>query len=148
MIHQKISEKKKIVTSKDKKDWEYFTTRFEGIYDKDRDLIKNNNQFNRSKKLDLHGISLTEANKIVEKFIINSYEDDCKKIVIITGKGLRSKIYHDPYRSKKMNILKYSVPEYIKNNTSLMSIIKEIIPASKKDGGEGAICIFLKKRNL
>ena len=139
--------KKKFATSKDKKDWEYFTTRFQGIYDKDSDLIKDNNRFNKSKKLDLHGISLTEANKIVEKFIIDSYEDDCKKIVIITGKGLRSKIYHDPYRSQKMNVLKYSVPEYIKNNTSLMSIIKEIIPASKKDGGEGAICVFFKKRN-
>ena len=53
---------------------------------------------------------------MVEKFIIESFKEGYRKLLIVTGKGSRSKISEDPYRSEKMNVLKYSVPEYIINN--------------------------------
>ena len=136
--------KKHFVTPKDKKDWDIFTKQMGNISPKESDLLKENIEINKVKKLDLHGFSLAEANKTVKKFIIESFNSNCKKILIITGKGLRSKAHYNPYLSEKLNVLKYSVPEYIKNDENLNNKISRISKADLKDGGEGAIYIFLK----
>ena len=141
--------KRKIfLTSQDKKDWEKFSKNLEGVYDKEIVFGKKDYQIKKNKRLDLHGITLLKANEMVTKFIIKSYEDGVDKIIIITGKGSRSKIYNDPYRSEKMNVLRHSVPEYIKNNEKLRDIIKEISEADIKDGGKGAIYIYLKRKKF
>ena len=137
--------KKYPVTLKDNKDWIAFTKRLENIYDKDANFVKQNTAVNKIKKLDLHGLSLNQANKIVKKFIIESFEDGYKKLLIITGKGLRSKVYKNPYLSEQMNVLKHAVPEFIKNDEDLFEKISRISTADLKDGGEGAFYIFFKK---
>ena len=138
--------KKKYPTiSKDKKDWIAFTKRFENLYDKDADFTKKNTIVNKVQKLDLHGFSLNKANKIVKKFIIESFENGFKKLLIVTGKGLRSRVYNNPYLSEQMNVLKHTVPEFIKNDEDLFDKISRILKADLKDGGEGAFYIFLKQ---
>ncbi len=143
---KQIVKKKFSTTSKDKKDWISFIKKSEKIYDKDKDSDFTSQYINQNitKKLDLHGNSLDEANKKVKKFIIKSFEEGHKKLLIVTGKGLRSKVYNDIYRSKKMSVLKHSVPEYIKHDEDLLHRIDKIENASLKDGGEGAIYIYLK----
>ena len=136
--------KKFSVTAKDKKEWFAFTKKMEGISDKEANLQKQNIKTNKIRKLDLHGFSLVEANKIIEKFIIESFNREYKKLLIVTGKGLRSKTRVNPYFSEKLSVLKYSIPEYIKNNENLSNKIIRISKADIKDGGEGAIYIFLK----
>jgi len=136
--------KKFSVSSKDKKDWADFTKKANNITAKEEDFLNNNNQEVKIPKLDLHGHSLNDANKVVKKFIIENYNKGYSKLLIVTGKGLRSKSYDDPYVSKNLSILKNSVPEYIKNDENLNSIIKKINQADKIYGGEGAINIFLK----
>ena len=136
--------KKRFVTPKDKKDWDVFTKQMGDISPKESDLLKENTEINKVKKLDLHGSSLIEANKIVKKFIIESFNNGYKKLLVVTGKGLRSKSYNNPYVSKKLNVLRYSVPEFIKNDENLNNKISRISKAEIKDGGEGAIYIFLK----
>ena len=138
--------KKYFVSLKDKKDWTDFTKKKDNITVKEEDLINKNNKEKKIPKLDLHGRSLDEANKIVKKFIIKYYDMGYNKLLIVTGKGLRSKSYDDPYTSKNLSILKNSVPEYIKNDENLNSIIIKINQADKKYGGEGAINIFLKNK--
>ena len=137
--------KKYPATPKDKKDWIAFTKRLENIHDKDNDFIKQNTTVNKIRKLDLHGLSLNQANKIVKKFIIESFENGYKKLLIITGKGLRSKVHRNPYLSEQMSVLKHSVPEFIKNDEDLFDKISRISTADLKDGGEGAFYIFFKK---
>jgi len=137
--------KKYPVTSKDKKDWITFTKRSEKIYNKDDAFVKQNTIISKTKRLDLHGLSLNQANKIVKKFIIESFEYGYKKLLIITGKGLRSKVHQNPYLSEQMNVLKHSVPKFIKNDEDLFEKIKRISIADLKDGGEGAFYIFFKK---
>ena len=139
--------KKHFVTPKDKKDWDVFTKQIGDISPKESDLLKENIEINKVKKLDLHGSSLIEANKIVKKFIIESFNNGYKKILVVTGKGLRSKSYNNPYVSEKLNVLRYSVPEFIKNDENLNNKISRIVQADIKDGGEGAIYIFLKNNN-
>ena len=136
--------KKYFASSKDKKDWADFTKQMSNISVKESDFLEENKQKIKVRKLDLHGYSLDDANKVIKKFIIESFNKRYNKILIVTGKGLRSKTYDNPYISKNLSVLKNSVPEYIKNDENLNSIINKITKADQKDGGEGAINIFLK----
>ena len=136
--------KKSFLTSKDKKDWVDFTKQVGNISVTEDDFLEENQQINKVRKLDLHGYSLDNANKVVKKFIIESFDKGYNKLLVVTGKGLRSKSYDNPYISENLSVLKNSVPEYIKNNENLNSIINKIARADQQDGGEGAINIFLK----
>ena len=136
--------KKYSASSKDKKDWADFTKQVGNISVTEDDFLEENRQINKVRKLDLHGYSLDDANKVVKKFIIESFDKGYNKLLVVTGKGLRSKSYDNPYISENLSVLKNSVPEYIKNNENLNFIISKIIQADQQDGGEGAINIFLK----
>jgi DNA-nicking Smr family endonuclease len=135
--------KKYIASSQNKKDWDEFTKQIGNISPKEVDFPQQNIETNKIRKLDLHGFSLTESNKVVKKFIDESYERGYKKLLIITGKGLRSKSYENPYISEKLSVLRYAVPEFIKNDENLNSKINRISTADIKDGGEGTIYIYL-----
>ena len=143
---KQVVKKKHFATPADKKDWLAFTKQTERIFDKDSSFIKQNIEVKKIKKLDLHGFSLNEANKTVKKFINETHANGYRQLLVITGKGLRSKIYKNPYLSERMNVLKYSVPEFIKNDEDLSEKISKISNASLKDGGEGAFYIFLKQK--
>ena len=136
--------KKHVVSSKDKKDWIDFTKQISNISLKEADFSQNNTEINKVRKLDLHGFSLSESNKIVKKFVVESFDQGYKKLLIVTGKGLRSKSYDNPYISEKFSVLRYAVPEFINNDESLNNKVRKISIADIKNGGEGAIYIFLK----
>ena len=136
--------KKYVVSSKDKKDWIDFTKQISNISPKEADFLQNNTEINKVRKLDLHGFSLSESNKIVKKFVVESFDQGYKKLLIVTGKGLRSKSYDNPYISEKFSVLRYAVPEFINNDESLNNKVRKISIADIKNGGEGAIYIFLK----
>jgi len=131
------------ISEKDKKDWENFLSKKERLPDKDNKLTKKITFKTRS--IDLHGYTLEDANKSIESFIIKSYQDKINKLIVVTGKGIHSQNEKDPYVSKDLSILKYSVPEFISNNKNLMKIIYEMKDAKIEDGGGGAFYIFLKK---
>ena len=137
--------KKYVATSKDKKDWMDFTKKIENISVKEVDFLQQNIQINKIPILDLHGLSLSKANQKVKEFINESFDQGYKKLLIITGKGLRSKVDENPYISKEFSVLKYSVPEFIKNEEDLNKKVIKISKVDKKHGGDGAIYIFLKK---
>ena len=133
------------ISDKDKKDWERFISCKEKV--KDKDSKSNLKNLQKSKYIDLHGYTLEEANKKIEKLIIESYLKKIKKIIVVTGKGLHSQNEKNPYVSKDLSILKYSIPEFIKNNPSLIKLINKIEEASIEDGGSGAFYIYLKKKH-
>ena len=132
------------ISEKDKKDWQDFISSDEKVINKDSKIIKKNNEKTRS--IDLHGYTLDQANKKVSDFIFDAYKEKVKKLIIITGKGIHSNVEKDPYVSKDLSILKYSVPEFISNNENLMSMITDIKNASIDDGGSGAFYVFLKNK--
>ena len=132
------------ISDKDKQDWEIFLSSNEKLPNKD-DKLKKKSPL-KINSIDLHGYTLDQANKLIESFIIKSYEENINKLIVVTGKGLHSQNEKDPYVSKELSILKYSVPEFISKNKSLMNIIYEIKDAKIEDGGAGAFYIFLKKR--
>tara|TARA_Y100001958_G_C20648094_1_gene177425 strand:+ start:64 stop:477 length:414 start_codon:yes stop_codon:yes gene_type:complete len=134
----------KNISNKDKRDWKNFLEKNEKLPDKDLERKKSKPYTIES--LDLHGFTLDEANKKVESFVIDCFDRKVSKVIIVTGKGLHSQNDKDPYISKKFGILKNSVPDFIKNNPSLMTKIKSITDAEIADGGSGAFYIFLKKK--
>ena len=131
------------ISDKDKKDWQDFVSSKDKLPNKD--LRKQNNLSFKTKSIDLHGYSLEQANKTIEKFIYSAFEEKINKLIVVTGKGLHSQNEKDPFVSKDLSILKYSVPEFIDNNLNLMNMIDEIRDADIEDGGSGAFYIFLKK---
>jgi DNA-nicking Smr family endonuclease len=132
------------ISDKDKKDWENFISSKETLPNKDNKSIKKKNFVTKS--IDLHGYTLEEANKSIQDFINKSYEDNINKLIVVTGKGLHSNNEKDPYVSKELSILKYSVPEFIKKNIDLVKKISEIKSANIEDGGDGAFYIYLKRK--
>ena len=133
----------KKISEKDKKDWQDFISDKKKLPNKDFNLPKIKKEIVQT--IDLHGFSLENANNVIEKFIVQCFEKGVKKIVVITGKGLRSKNNENPYISKDLSILKYSVPDFIRSNHNLMKIIKKVEEAGVKDGGQGAFYIYLKQ---
>ncbi len=134
----------KKISEKDKKDWLNFLKSDEKLKNKDLDTNKNTSPNNKT--IDLHGFTLEEANKKIEKIINYAYEKDVSKVIVVTGKGIHSNVEKDPYVSKDLSILKFSVPDYIENNSELMKKIIEIKDADKEDGGSGAFYIYLKRK--
>ena len=136
---------KKKISYKDKRDWENFIFNKEKIHNKDS-LSQKNKRQEKIKKIDLHGYTLEQANRTIKDFIYKCFDENVTKIIVITGKGLRSKNVKNPYVSKDLSILKYSVPEFIESNINLMKMIIETTDAKIIDGGSGAFYIYLKNK--
>ena len=130
-------------SDKDKKDWENFISSDEKLFNKD--YKSKEKVFIKTRSIDLHGYSLEQANNIINEFISKAYAEKVNKLIVVTGKGLHSQNEKDPYVSKDLSILKYSVPNFILGNKNLMNMISEIKDAKVDDGGSGAFYIFLKK---
>ena len=133
------------ISNKDKTDWENFLNNKDKIPNKDF-VHKKNIRNEKIKKIDLHGYTIEEANKAVEQYIQKCFDENVTKIIVITGKGLRSKNVENPYFSKDLSILKYSVPEFIESNLGLTKMIIETTDANIEDGGGGAFYIYLKNK--
>ena len=139
------SEKTIDILDKDKEDWENFIKNKEKIPNKDF-VNRISVRHEKIKKIDLHGYTIEEANNTMEQFIQKCFDENVTKIIVITGKGLRSKNIENPYLSKDLSILKYSVPEFIESNLSLIKMIIETTDAKIEDGGGGAFYIYLKNK--
>ena len=135
----------KKISSKDIKDWKKFVSSNEPIKNKDIQIQEKENFFSKTKKIDLHGCSLEQANAKIENLLTKFYKENVSKVIVITGKGIRSNNDKNPYISKDLSLLRYSVPDFLNRNENLLKIIKKITKADIKDGGEGAFYIFLKK---
>jgi len=141
-----LSDKKTTeISVKDIEDWQNFLKNKEKIPNKDL-VNKKSKRYEKIKKIDFHGYTIEEANKVIEQFVQKCFDENVTKIIVITGKGLRSKNVENPYLSKDLSILKYSVPEFVESNLNLMKMIIEITDAKIEDGGSGAFYIYLKNK--
>ena len=135
---------KKKLSDKDQRDWNKFINDKSNLFDKDE--ISSQKVNKKEISIDLHGYTLRDANIAVNNLIVKSYNQNLKKIEVITGKGMRSKVLKNPYKSKDLSILKYSVPEYINNNKSLMDKIKKINLQDVNNLNSGSFSIYLKAK--
>ena len=136
--------KKKESNQEDKKTWEEYIKNPSDIYDKDQN-ISDEVVTRKRYKFDLHGFTLDEANSKAKELIEHCVKNKFRELLLITGKGIHSTSDIDTFISKDLGKLKYSVPEFIRTNPELNKFIISINDAEKKDGGEGALIIKLKK---
>ena len=134
--------KKKNISQEDINTWKNYIKNPTGITDKDNIQDDSKSHQNRF-KYDLHGFTLIEANERVKEIILLCVKKNYKEILLITGKGIHSNTEKDVYASQDLSKLKYSVPEYIRSDLS--KYIISISNADKKDGGDGAILVKLRK---
>ena len=132
------------ISDKDRKDWENFLSDKQKLENKDQVNKIKNHRLTRT--IDLHGQSLDEANNKIKDLILKSFDEGIEKLKIITGKGIHSQNEKDPFVSKKLGILKHSVPDFLSKDIELKNIIKSLFPAAIEDGGEGAFYIYLRKK--
>jgi DNA-nicking Smr family endonuclease len=136
------------INPEDIKAWEDFKN--QKFLDRDKGELSNHSRLeNKSEtyidfKIDLHGFTLEEAFKKIREIIENCYEKDLRNILVVTGKGLRSKVKENPYLSEDLSLLKYAIPNFIKEN--FFDIISSIEEPDQNLGGSGAFLLRLKKR--
>ena len=135
----------KNISDKDKKAWQDFIDSNDKLENKDSTLLEVSTRA-IEKSIDLHGYTLDQANSKIFEFINDCYLSGVKKINVITGKGLRSKNQDNPYQSNQLGMLKFSVPEYIKNNSELMDKVLSIDFESINSPSKGSFDIILKKK--
>tara|TARA_B100000035_G_scaffold228534_1_gene196823 strand:- start:298 stop:717 length:420 start_codon:yes stop_codon:yes gene_type:complete len=135
--------KKKDLNQKNKETWEDYIKNPSDIYDKDKDQ-SSKDWTKKRYRFDLHGFTLDDANIKVKEIIEHCVQNKFKELLLITGKGIHSTNEKDVFISKDLGKLKYSIPEYIKNNDEVNQFIVSINDADKEEGGEGAIIIKLK----
>ena len=135
----------KKISDKDKQDWQNFLNSSDKLEDKEQKISLTPKRY-IEKSIDLHGYTLEEANQKITTYIEDCFIKGVKKINIITGKGLRSQNLNDPYQSNNLSILKYSVPNFIKNNENLMSKIISIDFEAVENPSVGSFDIFLKTK--
>ena len=135
----------KKISDKDKQDWQNFLNSSDKLEDKEQKISLTLKKY-IEKSIDLHGYTLEEANQKITTYIEDCFIKGVKKINIITGKGLRSQNLNDPYQSNNLSILKYSVPNFIKNNENLMSKIISIDFEAVENPSVGSFDVFLKTK--
>ena len=84
--------------------------------------------------IDLHGLNLNNAKKILNRYLFNAYNNYKRNILIITGIGLN-----------KTGLLKKEVPIWLKENEISKLIINCRI-APNSFGGEGALIVRIKNK--
>jgi len=135
---------KDLITKEDISSWESFKKQNSiSFEDKDFNTHQSLKKFKFDFKYDLHGYSLQEAFDKVDEIFNLSKKKNFTNILIVTGKGLRSKAFENPYKSEDLSLLRYAIPNYIKKN--YQNSIISISIASVENGGEGAYEIKLKK---
>ena len=146
------------ISKNDKKTWEEYIINFKqftlntGTYDQEKkiktlkkNLIQNHdsvNSFRLFKKgklkpdgiIDLHGYKLKSGKFKLETYILKSYENNLRNILIITGKGLNN-----------LGVLKKEVPIWLESKEIKKFLISyEIAPNCL--GGLGALLVRIKNK--
>ncbi len=92
-------------------------------------------------RLDLHGLTEKDAFARTKDFIVQSYYQKRRCLLIITGKGERI----DPWWESK-GVIKQSFPRWI-NHADIRPYLLAVAPAKQSDGGSGAFYCLLKRRH-
>lgn len=94
-------------------------------------------------RLDLHGYRQDEAKSALQEFIQSAQAEGKRCVLVITGKGTPEEPAADWTKSPR-GILRQRVPEWLSEHP-LSNIVLKTIPARRKDGGEGALYVYLRR---
>jgi DNA-nicking Smr family endonuclease len=90
-------------------------------------------QFAIEKELDLHGMTVNDAESALKRFLVHCQQNQYRCVRIIHGKGLGSK--------DKKPVIKNRLNQWLQKNDSILAFCS----ARPVDGGTGAVYVLLKK---
>ncbi|MGR3395341.1 Smr/MutS family protein [Pseudooceanicola nanhaiensis] len=93
-------------------------------------------------RLDLHGMTLSEAHPELVAFILSSQAMGRRLVLVITGKG-RERDYEAPMPVRH-GVLRHQVPQWL-GLSPLKQAVLQIAPAHIRHGGEGAYYVYLRR---
>ena len=82
-------------------------------------------------RLDLHGMTAARAHKQLIQFIVSAADENCRCVLVITGKG--------------SGVLKGHVPNWLKQSPLSLHVLA-LAEARPKDGGSGAFYVLLRRK--
>jgi DNA-nicking Smr family endonuclease len=94
-------------------------------------------------RLDLHGMTMSEAYPILKDFILASAQLQRRLVLVITGKG-KSKPDHGPI-PERHGVLRHNVPIWLRQ-APLLSVILVVTSAHQRHGGGGAFYVYLSRK--
>ena len=102
------------------------------------------------KKIDFHGKTINEAKEIFNQAIVNSYNQNKRCILFITGKGLRynKNVNNQDYKNQPKLFygkIRESFLDWVKD-PKLSKYILTFEKAGIEKGGDGAFYIYLRKK--
>lgn len=94
-------------------------------------------------RIDLHGMTLSEAHPELIRFIMNAQSDSMRLVLVITGKGKHGQdIGPIPQR---MGVLRHQVPQWLRL-PPLGQAVLQVSEAHLRHGGSGAYYVYLRRR--
>jgi len=107
-------------------------------------------------RLDLHGMRQTEAHTALNRFIAQSYGSGKRCVLVITGKGKKKfdlgRFYHDDpddhftgEHTSRPGVLRENVPQWLSRPPNGHLVLRTA-PARPKDGGDGALYVYLRRK--
>ncbi|MCB2132739.1 MAG: Smr/MutS family protein, partial [Rhodobacteraceae bacterium] len=93
-------------------------------------------------RIDLHGMTLSEARQELVYFILNAHAEGRRLVLVITGKGKR-KDDVGPIPAR-IGALRHEVPHWL-NLPPLRPLVLQIATAHLKHGGAGAYYVYLRR---
>lgn len=94
-------------------------------------------------RIDLHGMTMDQAHPALTGFIMASFSQGRRLVLVITGKGkLRDELAPMPVRK---GLLRHQVPQWL-SIAPLGPIVLQVTPAHIRHGGDGAYYVYLRRR--
>ena len=93
-------------------------------------------------RIDLHGMTLEQAHPALVGFVMRSYGEGKRLILVITGKG-KSKRDDGPIPVRR-GVLKHQVPQWLQM-APLRQVVLQVREAHLKHGGTGAYYVYLRR---
>jgi len=93
-------------------------------------------------KLDLHGMTLSQAHPALTSFILRSQSAGKRLVLVVTGKG-KDKPSYD-FMPVQRGILRHQVPQWLRMQP-VASFVLQVSQAHIKHGGEGAYYVYLRR---
>jgi len=93
-------------------------------------------------RIDLHGMTLDQAHPALIGFVMRSYTEGKRLVLVITGKG-KSKRDEGPIPVRR-GVLKHQVPQWLQM-APLRPVVLQVREAHLKHGGSGAYYVYLRR---
>lgn len=94
------------------------------------------------RRLDLHGMTLAQAQPTLIRFISEAHADGLRLVLVITGKG-KDRDTGGPIPTRR-GVLRHQVPDWLRM-APIRPYVLQVTQANRKHGGEGAWYVYLRR---